>query len=312
VNILTYILIGFLYITLFAESVLNDEFIGIRYLHFGYTAFFALILILFIIFLFKDRIKALLVLPALLVVTTLFWNPWINNPAPLTEITTQNNLNFMSFSVNHRNHDYDGVAQLISDHPADVICLQEIPPSRIARFMTTLGAVLHPYQYAYLEKKSLLILSRFPIKQINSPYSFQKAVITTGKKNQQLTVWNLHSPKSLTKKHYQHRFFSELEQDIAQARTPNKLVCGDFNAAPHNDFIHKLSHHLTPAYLHSKNLLDFTFPAPGSKLGKIMPFLKIDYLFFSNSIAITHYKRLPAVTGSDHYPIIATAYMQDR
>lgn len=316
------------YLVVLVELFFKDDLMIVRYLHFGYLGIFLLSAILMLYFIIKPIFlgkkhlaKTLWFFPVFIFISIKYFSPFLIQSPLLTQtivgpVTQEANnsiqYTFLSYSINHRNKSYDEVAQLLKKNPADLICLQEIPYSRYKQFWASIKAEgLSQYHHVYSRKKSLMILSKQEIIPNKTMPYLQATTILDG---QALKIWNLHSPKSLTKKNYQNFYFHKLQNDIQADLTQHKLVCGDFNSTPHNDIISELKEtgQLQAAYEHSKTTLDFSYPTINGIIPSPVPFLKIDYLLFTKNFNIKSYKRIKEHANSDHYPIMATVQLQEK
>lgn len=81
------------------------------------------------------------------------------------------------------------------------------------------------------------------------------------------------------------------------------LLTGDFNDTPVSYCYHKLT-----------SVLNDSFVSVGSGIGNtyafIVPFLRIDYIFYSNQIKVTHLETIKK-SYSDHYPIFALFHLNN-
>jgi len=302
------------------ELLFDDSVMLVRYLHFGYLALFIVSVCLFALltarFLTtKKATKLLWFIPAFIFISFHYLAPFYSkgyskgNSAASNEelshsINKSNDFKFLSFSVNSRNKDYDSVAQLLKDNPADVVCLQEIPYSRYALFTNVMKKKGLNYHHVYSRKKALMILSTKDITPHKTMPYLQATVELNG---QAVKIWNLHSPKSLNKQNYQNFYFDKLKADIKADTSTHKLVCGDFNSTPHNTIVSEFNAMFQAAYKHSKHPFRFTYPTSKGIIPSPIPLLKIDYLFFTSNFKIKHYQRIAQHANSDHYPIMATA-----
>jgi len=298
-------LIAVFYLIVGGELFLDDSEIALRYLHFAYLPYFALSSLFFIYLIIFQRKKTQWFLPAFIFISYTFFSPLFGflssthkqpTPSPVSK------LKLLSFSVNSRNHNYQQVAQLIKQNAADVVCLQEIPYNRYALFIAALEKENLNYQHNYSKLSSSMLLAKQKITP-NATVPYQKATLTIA--NQTLRIWNIHSPKSLHRKHDQGKFMQMLTKDVSNDKIAHKLICGDFNATPHNTFIRPFFKTMQPAFYAANNRLDFTYPTDKARIPTPMPFLKIDYFFLSNTMKATHYQRLTNHANSDHYPITA-------
>lgn len=308
---LSVLLIIIIYGIIILELFFDDKLIVVRYLHFSYLAVFVISIILFLYLAITKSKKVWWFAPAFLWVSLNYFLPFISI-SPGTKSTQPQNtaaeneaqFKFLSYSVNSRNKDYPQVAELLAQHPADIICLQEIPHSRYERFKTQLSVAGLNYHHVYSKKRALMILSKHPITP-NKTMPYLKATIEL--EGNPLRIWNIHSPKSLTRVNYQRYYFDKLYEDVSSDTTPHKLVCGDFNSTPHNDILPLFMTMLQPAYKQSSNPISLTYPTLKGIFPSPIPLIKIDYLLFSKNFSIKKYQRLSQYANSDHYPISATA-----
>lgn len=300
----TWLLIVVFYLIVSLELVFDDSNIAVRYLHFAYLPYFVLSLCFFLYLLLFHRHKIRWFIPAFLVTSYTFFMPLWGSSL----LNTHNNdatapikkLQLLSFSVNSRNHDYQQVAKLIKNTAADVICLQEIPYSRYALFMQALTKENITYQHNYSKRASSMLLAKQNIIP-NATIPFQKATLVVA--GQTIRIWNVHSPKSLRRKHYQGKFMQMLDKDVKADKIPHKIICGDFNATPHNTFVRPFFNTMQPAFHAASNRINFTYPTNNTKIKSPIPLLKIDYIFLSNTMKAIRYQRLTNHANSDHYPI---------
>lgn len=303
--------IGGVYLLIALELFLGDKFILVRYLHFAYLPYFLMVALFFMGLLLVNRQKILWFLPAFAFIFYTFLSPLAGSLFPSAKASTSSSgsaFKLMSYSINSRNHKYQEVAQLIKDNPADLICLQEIPFNQYQNFVDAMEKEKLGYQHIYSKISASMLLSKQEIIP-HTTLPFQKATaILDGKK---VRVWNIHSPKSLRQKHYQSKFYNTLGENVNMDKSEHKIICGDFNATPHNEYLRPFFKDFQPAFHQSEKLLNFTYPTNASKIPTSFPFLKIDYLFFSKNFTINNYKRLSTHANSDHYPITASATIQD-
>jgi len=300
-------LIVSIYITIIVESLLDDSYIVVRYLHFSYVALLIFSSLLFLYLLLTKSKKLLWLAPGLLFVIVSYLLPFITNISSNDSLeklvpTSTPPIKVISFSVNSRNKDYRQVAQLLSNNPADIICLQEIPFSRYALFMTEMKQAGLNYHHVYSKNKALMILAKDPITPHKTMPFLQASVNLNG---HLIKIWNLHAPKSLKKMNYQHFYFDKLYEDVNSDKTEYKLVCGDFNSTPHNNILPLFMNTLQPAYKQSPNPISLTYPTVKGIVPSPVPLIKIDYLLFSRNFKIDHYQRIAQYANSDHYPISA-------
>lgn len=305
------------------ELLFNDSMMLVRYLHFGYLAIFIVSVCLMMLLTVRSFLATLITrttrkttkqlwfLPAFIFICFQYLAPFFSEGYSTASdeelghsLNKSNDFKLLSFSVNSRNKDYDNVTQLLMDNPADVVCLQEVPYSRYTLFTKAMKKKGLNYHHVYSRKKSLMILSTKKITPHKTMPYLQATVELDG---QAVKVWNLHSPKSLNKENYQNFYFDKLKADIKADTSTHKLVCGDFNSTPHNTIVSEFNTMFQAAYKQSTHPFQFTYPTSKGIIPSPIPFLKIDYLFFTSNFKINNYQRIAEHANSDHYPIMATA-----
>lgn len=303
------LIIATFYLLIALKLMLGDEFIVVRYLHFLYSFAMLVSVGFFVYLLLRHRRKLLWFIPAMLFIVISYWQPLF----PKNELqqaiaqdpqqTSQNNnqqFTLLSFSLNKSNHNYDDIATLLKNNPADIMCLQELPFDQYQTFTNTLKAHNIDMHHNYSKQGLLMLLSKKPLTPLKTlPY--QQAKTNLG--DQEVLIWNLHSPKSLHVKQYQTAYLDRLRSDISSNNHAHKVVCGDFNSTPHNDAMQSLFGFLTPAFHAANHKGLFTYPSPKSAFMSPFPFIKIDYLLFSSPFKVLSYERLSEYSHSDHYPI---------
>lgn len=146
------------------------------------------------------------------------------------------------------------VTQWLTEHPVDVLCLQEtkvVDESFPRSPFTELG--YHTYIYGQKSYNGVALLSRQPLANVSMGFSpvvpaadedldAQKRVISGELAD--LRIVNLYVPNGSSvgsdKYAYKLRWFAVLRHylEAVLAEQPNVLVCGDFNVAPEDRDIH--------------------------------------------------------------------------
>ncbi|MEX2248136.1 MAG: endonuclease/exonuclease/phosphatase family protein [Parvibaculum sp.] len=207
----------------------------------------------------------------------------------------------MSYSVMGRNKDVDAMASVILEVRPDILFLQEFHlmealEARIGGLYG--GAPVH----AVLEPgMGLAILSRFPLTPLPPLRGIQKAVahLPCG----DIHLWTLRAPKTFDGPAPQHRFVAMLAEDMRMQDAP-ALAVGDFNLTERSAPYAYLRRFLRNAHEEAGFGLGATFPAPGRRLGRLLPpMVRIDHIFFNDHFVATNSSVVPDAGGSDHYPI---------
>lgn len=208
-------------------------------------------------------------------------------------------LKVMSYSVMGRNKDYEAIAEVIKSEKPELLFLQEITAENLQHELT---GMYKDDELYFIEGRGGVV-SRFPLELVGFGSSFVKIRVHTP--SGILTVWNVHTSKALKDYLPQKRQIDALLEDIAKTNGP-VIVAGDFNATEQSDTCLKLREQLGNAHEQAGWGLGFTFPTPARRIGKIMPFIRIDHIFFSHHFQASEAKVLKDAGGSDHRPITAT------
>lgn len=302
-NLLVVLIMATFYALIGLELVLSDEYFVVRYLHFIYTFFMLAGIVFFLYMLAAHQAKFLWFSPALLFIVISYWLPML--PTEKTQHTnvkspSKKEFTLLSFSLNKSNRNYNDIVKILKANPADIMCLQELPFEQYEIFKKTLLVHDVHMHHNYAKQKNLMVLSKTPLTPLKTiPYLQTKTHIG----EQEVLLWNLHSPKSLHLKHHQTIFMNLLRADVQENEHSHKIVCGDFNSTPQNDAMKAFFSFLTPAFHATKSTKLFTYPSPDSAFLSPFPFIKIDYLLFSSPFKVLKYERLSENADSDHYPI---------
>ncbi len=117
-------------------------------------------------------------------------------------------------------------------------------------------------------------------------------------------IWNVHLPKMLADRSMQDRAVTRLLAAMEQFSGPS-IVAGDFNTTQLNDTYKKLRQSLRNAHEEAGFGFGFSFPAPGRRMGTLMPFVRIDHIFYSEELQASAAWTLQDYAGSDHFPVAA-------
>lgn len=188
-------------------------------------------------------------------------------------------------------------ANLLSFRP-DIVTVQEASdPSDLAdAFRGRSAAGWH-----FRSLGSFVVLSRFPMELPKQPKGVL-AVRVTLPSGRKLSVWNLRAPKEYDDPITNSLFFSQLTEDI-KAFSPD-VVAGDFNSTPWNEGYGEMTNLLRDSFREAGLGTGFTFPAPGRRMGKLLPLIRIDHIFVRPNIRVLSAATGSASPGADHYPLI--------
>ena len=206
----------------------------------------------------------------------------------------------MSFSVKGWIEDVQPIANIIKKQQADLTLVQGIPkPNVLTRKLQ--GIFLNAKVYSLYNGKFLAI-SRYPIRSL--PFAGGAQKLTVALPSGDITVWNVHLYKDPYNYNGQVKQVQTLIDDI-QKTEGGKIAAGDFNFTESSVNYQKISQYLSNAHQQAGWGFGFTYPTPCRRLGRLMPFLRIDHIFYGNSFSAVQADRLSEYGGSDHFPIVA-------
>ncbi|MDA3970414.1 MAG: endonuclease/exonuclease/phosphatase family protein [Desulfobulbaceae bacterium] len=208
-------------------------------------------------------------------------------------------LKVMSYSVMGRNKDYEAMAEVIKREKPDLLFLQEVAAENLQQGL----AGMYGAGELYFTEGGGGMVSRYPLELLDSASPFAKVGVNTpfGR----LTVWNIHTTKAIKNYLPQKKQVKALITEVSTTEGP-VIVAGDFNATEQSDTYRRLREQLGNAHEQAGWGFGFTFPTPARGIGKVMPFIRIDHIFFSHHFQATEAKVLKESGGSDHRPITAT------
>ncbi len=211
----------------------------------------------------------------------------------------------LSYNVMTWNEDKVGVVDTIFQQNADIVLLQEIN-QRVAHYVRE-QLVDKPDSslrfFSYKANKALAIASRYPLvpaKLEKAPVSAQ--IIKTVTPNGIVNLINVNTPRGVS------RYEAHWNAIVAYVEAVNSLegpliLSGDFNTTSQSRSYALVR--LKNAHWEAGWSFGFNFPSPARKLGAIMPFVRIDHIFYSKHFVAVEAGTLPVTGGSDHYPIFA-------
>jgi len=269
----------------------------------------------------------------------------LNNGTPFTAITF--NTSFFRVPQVFSDTYYDSfdningleLIQYITNQTADVICLQEFfNDSRFASYNTIEKMKEKGYEYYFLEnsvhnngiKRGLITFSKHPIiakgEIFMSQNKYNGASFTDIKiRNDTIRIVNVHlesmelyfSQNGLINKalygliqyeqacYRRNIQFEKLIIFIRKSPYPI-LLMGDFNEIPISNNLKKLNNELDNAFLQAGSGFGTTY----SKLYNFIP-VRIDHIFFSNTMKATCLQIDKSIKASDHFPVISIISLND-
>ncbi|MDM8532800.1 endonuclease/exonuclease/phosphatase family protein [Anaerolineales bacterium HSG25] len=166
------------------------------------------------------------------------------------------------------------------------------------------------------------IISRYPIQpvdEITRHKSTQKVILETPVGS--ILAWNFHPQHPIPSKRWPFHYTNicTLARDIRNEKNP-LILAGDFNTTDQSEGYYIIQKYLKDVHKEIGYGLGFTFPAkkysalltpfPGINYSFWLvfpnhPFVRIDYIFYSQHFHPYSFRILPVATGSDHFPIVA-------
>jgi len=226
-------------------------------------------------------------------------------------------LRLMTFNVNFKNRNSQGIAGLIRQESPDIIAFQEM----MHQLTTALHAELkdrYPYYLADDWGLPLVVMSRYPLTAQPEPPDAQRAqrvLVTTP--HAELVVWNLHpNPAVGGGWGSQRRLLAAVAKDVAAESGP-VIVLGDFNTTAETENYQLIAAQLTDVHWAVGQGFGFSFPdfSVAKKASQplyvqamlsVGPMVRIDHIFASHHFIPRQSYVLPNAYHSDHLPVVAT------
>lgn len=211
-------------------------------------------------------------------------------------------LSILSMSVRSSNPNLDNLLHEILKSKHDIITLQEVQDKEILKKHAEKNTNYHFY---YQDKKSTVIISKFPAVEHKNINNIQKVTLEIVQ-NTKITIYNLHAPKFIKSSKYYNDFFSTLLREIKSNTMQPTIIAGDFNSTKDNYWRSELkkNQNFKSALHDAGSGWLATFPSKNRIYGFLFPFLSIDDIYVKNMDLITA-KVIHEHHGSDHYPVYA-------
>jgi len=205
----------------------------------------------------------------------------------------------MSYSKMGRNTDLESVAAVIRQERPDILFMQEVGKE----IFPLLSGLYGEEELFFALNHVGVIVSRFPLTAL-SVQQYGRNAAELNISGVKVTLWNVHLQKSFVSSRTQMQQIREVLESVVRAPGP-VIVAGDFNATPGGDpyiLTRKLLHN---AYEDAGFGFGFTFPTPVRQIGALMPFIRIDHIFYNDYFSVIDSYVVKQAGGSDHYPIVA-------
>ena len=200
--------------------------------------------------------------------------------------------------------DLPALIGLLERNPADVIFLQETPPAAAFREALARSSTLADRSVALHAERFLAIISRFPLSAAAPARDWLQARATLPGGTSLLLVTGV-APKPHVDAQEAQAYAARLEALAAQAN--GQMLAGmDMNAGPHSAIMRGLPPLLTDAHAAAGAGFGFTFPTVERQLGRLGPWLRIDYLLAGAGLRPVATRVLEERARSTHLPLSGT------
>lgn len=230
-------------------------------------------------------------------------------------------LKVMSYNVWSRNLDMMTAARVIKEENPDVLLLQELPQGKADQLAALLTDVFPNTEESFLynPKAMLATFSRYPLspEHIDAKRSVQKLLVHTPAGP--LTIFNIHFLRTVLRRgdHWQRlhdKITGLVTKEVAEIRGP-VIMGGDFNMTDQTETYRQVCRYMKNAHWQAGRGFGFTFPSRSRKLKGVLalpPMIRIDHLFYNDSLLAYNAATLSDSGGSDHLPIIAEFMLRIR
>lgn len=290
--------------------------------------FVPLVFLLPLMLYWRARIGIVLLLPLSLYAAFSFGAFFI--PHPQTAASTGTMLSVVTFNVSDRNRQPERLIPWLLEQQADVVLLQEISLDWVNRGISELRDQ-YPYQIGHRilpENKGAIILSRFPLGDVDENTSFFRTVIAMN--DQSLALYNVSLPAPMRSRpreplqavnpvvnplwdmawgYDEEARNHQLDLLLAQIEAEDlpTVVAGDFNLSEFTPGYRLWSERLTDSFREAGIGFGTTWPVfERYGLPSVLPpLVRLDYIWHTSSLRAIS-TTIGSYLGSDHLPVSAT------
>jgi endonuclease/exonuclease/phosphatase (EEP) superfamily protein YafD len=303
--------------------LLGRYLIGERWVFIAFLNNFAHLFLLLSIFLLPIALLlrrwrlSLALLPSILFIV---WQ-WGGLFLPASPVQAQGNerpLTILSYNMRSDGRDSAMYLNVIRDTDADIVALQELGYSEAEAIQWHLSGLypymaLHPSNYP---TQGQGILSRFPLSEdyywqydyLPASLGHQRIVADLGE-GISLTIYNLHpSHAGMAGEFYDPSFHKREIDDILallELEEGEGILVGDFNMTDLSEEYGLITEGYSDAFREVGQGFGWTFTM------RSPAFLRLDYLFYNESIRAVSARVWPSTGGSDHYPLLVELLMSE-
>ncbi len=235
-------------------------------------------------------------------------------------------LKILTFNIHSEDYFPDEIATILQEADADIVAIQELGEPA-ARHLARAFAVEYPYQALYPDPNPVVgqgILSRFPIlgqeqwRNWFAPIALTHQYVELDVRGIRLAVYNAHPAHPAATGQFYNDDVRGQEIDVILEKTKRHsgpvVMVGDFNMTDQADDYQRITARFRDAYREVGWGLGPTFPdwrkASGmlpdllKPLGIASPFLRLDFVFHSDSVQALEAYVWHTSGGSDHRPLL--------
>lgn len=246
----------------------------------------------------KARIASFWAVPAFVICAQPFLGLFsLSNTAHSVE---RDEIVVLSFNSYGLRSDPKEVAELIAAAMPMIAVLQEVrEPNAI---LDSLNRLAGDAKFNMAASGQSIVFSQSPVEPQPKIGNTQHVIVRLP--SEFVHIWNVHLPKILAEESVQDRAVTRLLAAVEQFSGAS-IIAGDFNTTQLNDTYKKLRQSLHNAHEEAGFGFGFSFPAPGRRMGLLMPFVRIDHIFYSQELQASAAWTLRDYAGSDHFPVAA-------
>jgi len=283
----------------------------------------AIILLPVVILMRSGQLTALIVVPALIWLS-LYGGQFLPRTISIDE--TADTLSIFTYNIHARINNHEGIFEQIEWADADIVALQEISFAT-AELLEETFSDTYPYQALYPAGQATdgqALLSRYPIIEV-AYFQFDglpvqlghmRAVLEIGE--QQIVVYNVHPTHPGMSGSFFNTRVRQQEVHLIMERVNQEelpvLLAGDFNMPDTASEYILITETLQDAYRSVGWGMGWTFPQrtniqnstiSGLEQFPLFPFIRLDYIFYSDLFTVSSAQVAPLAGGSDHHGVKA-------
>ncbi len=257
----------------------------------------------------RRRLSSGLLIPAVLAFALGYGTMFL--PRSVEAAPSASQLHLLTYNLHSSRSEFDSQMALIRESGADVVAMQELSAEMAAVLQRDLSD-LYPYQALHGSPESGIpgqgVLSRFPLADdeywriylAHQRVSFDFSGDT-------ITLYNEHPIHPLRPGGYgQHRAETDDLLRRTSAETGPLLLAGDFNMSDQSTDYWRIASRYADAYRAAGWGMGFSFPAIMPYVSRMVPLVRLDYVFHDANFETLEARVWPHSGGSDHFPVFVT------